>query len=176
MAAPWVAASWMDSYFLVGCSLGDCFLKKMAILLLWTSQKNWLFYWLWTSQLDILLTLNKSKIKLTTKLPWEKLDAYALFFLAITSCHRHSTLASQTCEGLHQLWALPRHLAFFWFSMLRHPVFNSLTCDLQDTMPHQRSPTLIPREAEDFPRGGNHSKHVPLPTYLGWLQPISYNS
>ena len=42
---------------------------------------------------------------------------------------------------------------------------HSLTCDLQDAMPHQRSLTLIPREAED-PQGDNHSKHVPLPPYL----------
>ena len=41
---------------------------------------------------------------------------------------------------------------------------------------HQVLPTqLLPREAEDFPRGGNHSKHVPLLTYLAWLQPIYYN-
>ena len=145
-------------------------------------------------------------------------------FLAMASCHRHSTLTSQTCEGLHQLWALPRHfcfrlmphvtstppwllrpvrspaalsstltLSFFW--MHRHPVFqfahmwvtgryttpevthiNSLTCDLRDAIPRQRSPTLIPREAEDFPRGFNHSKHVTLPTYLAWLKPIYHNS
>ena len=31
----------------------------------------------------------------------------------------------------------------------------------------------LPREEEDFPRGGNHSKHEPLPTYLAWLQ-LSY--
>ena len=30
----------------------------------------------------------------------------------------------------------------------------------------------LPREADDFPRGGNHSKHVPLLTCLAWLQPI----
>ena len=47
---------------------------------------------------------------------------------------------------------------------------------------HQVLPTLatallpIPRGAEDFPRGANHSKHVPLSTYLAWLQPIYYNS
>ena len=33
----------------------------------------------------------------------------------------------------------------------------------------------LPREAEDFPRGGNHSKHMPLLTYLTRLQPIYYN-
>ena len=31
---------------------------------------------------------------------------------------------------------------------------------------------LLPREAEGFSRGGNHSKHVTLLTYLEWLQPI----
>ena len=34
----------------------------------------------------------------------------------------------------------------------------------------------FPREAENFPRGDNHSKHVPLLTYLAWLQPLWYNS
>ena len=33
----------------------------------------------------------------------------------------------------------------------------------------------IPREAEDFSRGDNQSKHMPQPTYLDWLQPIQYN-
>ena len=43
-------------------------------------------------------------------------------------------------------------------------------------MPCQRSLTLLPREVEDFPRGGNHSKHMPPLTYLAWLQPPYYNS
>ena len=43
---------------------------------------------------------------------------------------------------------------------------HSLTCDLRDAMPRQRSLTLIPKEAEDFPRGEKHFKHVPPPTYL----------
>ena len=43
-------------------------------------------------------------------------------------------------------------------------------------MPCQWSLTPIPREAEDFPGGGNHSRHVPLPTYLARLQPVYYNS
>ena len=38
-------------------------------------------------------------------------------------------------------------------------------CDLWDTMPCEKSPLSfptqpIPREAEDFPRGGNHPKDV----------------
>ena len=37
--------------------------------------------------------------------------AVSLFdFQATLLCHRHSTLASQTRKGLHQLWALPRLL------------------------------------------------------------------
>ena len=37
-------------------------------------------------------------------------------FQATLPCRRHSTLAFQTCEGLHQLWALPQLLfiAFFF--------------------------------------------------------------
>ena len=33
----------------------------------------------------------------------------------------------------------------------------------------------FPREAEDFLRGSNHCKHVPLLIYLAWLQPIINN-
>ena len=41
---------------------------------------------------------------------------------------------------------------------------------------HQALPVQpLPRELEDFPRGGNHSKHVPLHTYQTWLQPICYD-
>ena len=41
------------------------------------------------------------------------------------------------------------------------------------TIGHQVLPTHpLPRKAEGFPRGDNHPKHVPLLTYLAWLQPI----
>ena len=63
----------------------------------------------------------------------------------------------------------PDTLLFFVFECLGIQFFNSLTCDLWDTMPLQRSPTLIPREAADFPKGDNHSKYGPLLTYLAWL-------
>ena len=43
---------------------------------------------------------------------------------------------------------------------------------LQDTMPCRGSLTLIPREAEDFPRGDKHFKHVPPPTNLIYISPI----
>ena len=34
---------------------------------------------------------------------------------------------------------------------------------------------ILPREAEYFPWGGNHSSHMPAHTYLAWLQPIYCN-
>ena len=37
------------------------------------------------------------------------------------------------------------------------------------------SPNLLPREAQDFPRGDNHSKDTLQLTYLTWLQPIYYD-
>ena len=87
-----------------------------------------------------------------------------------------STLA-QTYEGLSSTQTLG---FFFFFECIGIQFFNSHTCDLRDAMPRQRSLTLtltvIPREAEDFPRGDNHSKRVPLPTHLAWLQPIHHNS
>ena len=63
-----------------------------------------------------------------------------------------------------------------FFECLGVHLFSSPTCDLRDTMPRQRSLTLLPKEAQDFPRGGNYSKHVPLLTYLAWLQSICHNS
>ena len=47
-------------------------------------------------------------------------------FQATLPCHRHSTLASQTREGLHQLWALPRLLliAFSFSSTTRATVLS----------------------------------------------------
>ena len=43
-------------------------------------------------------------------------------------------------------------------------------------MLRQESFTLIPREAEDFPRGGNHSGHMPPPTYLAYCNqfPVAF--
>ena len=52
-----------------------------------------------------------------------------------------------------------------WHTMPRQGSL-SVTCDLPDVMLCQGSLTHIPREAEDFPGGNNHSGHVPLPTLL----------
>ena len=68
------------------------------------------------------------------------------------------------------LSSTPTFVVFFFFECIGIQFFNSL-----HAMSCQRSLTLIPREAEDFPKGDNHSKHVSLPIYLAWLQPIYYN-
>ena len=68
------------------------------------------------------------------------------------------------------------YLFSFFFECLGNQFFSSLTCDLWDTMPHQRSLALSRREMGDFLRGGNHSKHMPPLTCLAWLQPIYYNA
>ena len=59
----------------------------------------------------------------------------------------------------------------FFFECSGIQFFTLPTCDLQDTMPCQRSLPLLPREAEGFPRGDRHFKHVPLLTYLIYLSP-----
>ena len=64
--------------------------------------------------------------------------------------------------------------------MVTYPSFCS-TCVTYETLCHAIGHRVLPtqplsREAEDFPRGGNHSKHMPLLTYLAWLQLICYNS
>ena len=41
----------------------------------------------------------------------------------------------------------------------------------EDSAYLKRSLTLIPREAEDFPTGDQHFRHVPPPTYLICLSP-----
>ena len=144
----------------------------------------------------ILQTFNKSK-KLTAKLQWAKPDVYALlFFLAQPPLATSLTL----------LWTIARFLdPFYTFSPAHRRVicdftppnpleciniqfFNSLTCDLGETMPRQKSltlthmwltgrqatpeVTLLSREAEEFPRGNRHFKYdVPPPKYLICLWP-----
>ena len=101
----------------------------------------------------------------------------------------------------YHFWLLPRLLSvayFFW--LFWHPVFlfTSLFLTQSVRLPlvtyaslcsayvtyripchassHQALPTQpLPREVENFPQSDNHSKHVPLLTYLAWLQSIYYN-
>ena len=62
------------------------------------------------------------------------------------------------------------------FSFLIHPLFLSplfLPCHASDQKGLPMRP--LPRKVEDFPRGCNHSKHMPQLTYLAWLQPYRHN-
>ena len=108
------------------------------------------------------------------KLPWEKLDAWAAFGPYLVS--------PAVYPGFSDLWGSPPTSSelypdtrLFFYECLGIQFFNSLTCDLQNAMPCQRSLALFPREAEDFPGGDNHSGHMPLLIYLVWLQPLYYN-
>ena len=53
------------------------------------------------------------------------------------------------------------------------PLTVQYLCDLQDAMPCHWSPSIshpvIPREGEDFPRGGKFPKDASLPTFLAYL-------
>ena len=50
---------------------------------------------------------------------------------------------------------------YLFFECLGIQFFKSLTCDLRDAMPRHWLLTLLPREAEDFPRGSSDSKNMP---------------
>ena len=134
---------------------------------LWTNQKLNSYFADFEQAKIILLTLNKSK-----KLPREKPDAYALFLFRPLP-HVTSTppwlLRSMRVSTSSELY--PDTWLFFVFECIGIQFFNSHTCDLRDAMLRQRSPTLIPRKAEDFPRGDRHFKRVPPPTYLIHLSP-----
>ena len=84
--------------------------------------------------------------------------------------------------GFSDAWRSPPTLSsiltqgYFFFECLGIQFFNSLTCELRDAMSRQRSLTLLPEEAEDFPRSSSHSNHMSPLTYLVWLQTICYNS
>ena len=126
-----------------------------------------------------MLTLNKLK-KLATKLLCGETGCLCIFFSPPNPVIPHSPVDyHQVFKPILYFQPSPVQSDSQLCPPLLNPFFgmhNSLTCDLWDAMPHQRSLTLIPREPEDFPRADNHSKNVPLPTYLVWLQAIYYNS
>ena len=67
---------------------------------------------------------------------------------------------------------MPEHLFIYLFlNALVSSFFKLLKRDLRDTMPSQKSLALLPREAEDFPRGDRYFKHVLSHTYLIYLSP-----
>ena len=119
-----------------------------------------------------MLILNKSKMHYNKTPMWETgcLSIFLGRYLVSLALH----------SGFSGPWRSPPALSStltqgYFFECLGIQFFNSITCDFQDAMPHQSSLTLMHREAEDFRRGGNHSRHMPLLTYLAWLQPIYYD-
>ena len=74
-----------------------------------------------------------------------------------------------TMQPLLFTYWLPRH-THFWFT----PFPTQLGC--LGYLHQLLSAQPLPREAEDFHRGGKHSKHMPLLTYLAWLQTLINNS
>ena len=61
--------------------------------------------------------------KTNCKTPVGETGYLGIFFEATSLYHQHSILASQTYEGLHQLWLYPDTGIFFVFWTPRHPVF-----------------------------------------------------
>ena len=126
-------------------------------------------------KLDILLTLNKSSNTIN-KLPWSNQMPRHSFFWGhypVTSTPpwllRHVKASTSS-----ELYPDTRLLGFF-FKCLGTKFFNSSHVTYR-TPCRTRGHSHSPKEAEDFPRGGNHSKHMPPLTYLAWLQPMCYNS
>ena len=126
-----------------------------------TLNKPKLFYRLWTS-----------KKKLTAKLPWQKPDAYALlFFLAQPPLVSSLTLPWTIARFLDPFYTFsPAHRRVirdftppYPFECIGIQFFNSLTCDLRDAMPRQRSLTLT----HMWLTGRHATPEVTLHSYLG---------
>ena len=120
--------------------------------------------WIAASWMAVLLTLNKSK---TFEQNSHGRNRMPVLFCSFFDC---CLMLPAPYPDFSDLWtsppALSSTLTLGFFECLGIQFFNLLTYYLLETMPHQGSPTLIPREAEDFTRGDNHSKHVPLLIYL----------
>ena len=134
--------------------LGVRFRSRLKIWY-WINGKVRIFFWFWISS----YFADFGQVK--------KLLYMAAFWMAA------SDLSTKTPLGETGYLSIYFFYLFFFiiFWMPRHPVFSSLACDLWDTMPHQRSLPLLPREAEDLPRGERHFKHVLPLTYLIYLSP-----
>ena len=173
-----------------GCSLDGCFWlltsqkNNNLFCCLWTSKKNdslfcyfeqvkkiivyfadfeqvknnCSFCWLWTSLKNLI-----------SKLLWGE-TRYQSIFLG------HYLVSQALHPGISDPWRSPPALSstptqgyFFLFECLGIQFLNSLTSNFWDAMLCCRSLILLPRVAEDLPKGNNHSKQMPLFTYLAWL-------
>ena len=134
----------------------DCFFRWLLLrqlllgwLLLRLLLPRWLlFRWL----------LFRCQLPILTKLSQEKLDAQATLTFYL--------LVAQASNFLIH----PFRTQSIRLDLVTYPLLCN-TCMAYRTschsIGHQVPPTQhLPREAEDFPRGGKHSKHVLLLTYL----------
>ena len=162
-----------------GCFLDGCFLVIWSFCWLWASQKlalqrnclrrNWIpeqLSWLLIHAYSIppwLLRPVKSSTNSELNLDYFQLPTF--FMIVQASCFLiHRPFPTQSVR-----------LPLVTYPSLCSTIMTYRTpCHVSG---HQVLPTQpLPREAEDFPRGGKHSKHVPLLTYLAWLQPIIINN
>ena len=138
-------------------------LLKLVILL--TLNKSWL-------KLFIRLTLNKSSNTIN-KTPLGETRCLSIFFLRSLPCVTGTPpwllrpMKASTSSELYPNTGLFFECLCIQFLNSSHVTYGTL-CRTGD---HSHSP----KEAQDFPGRGNHSKHMPLPTYLAWLQPIYCN-
>ena len=143
----------------------------------------------------IFLTLDKSKKDcyfadfgqvnfLLDKTPLGDTGCLSKFLGSLSMSPAHHPSFSDLLRSPPALSSTPATFGCLLFLMFRHPVFlftpfpNTVskatlcsTCVtyrmLCHAIGHQVLPTQpLPGEAEDFPRGDNHPKHVPLLTYL----------
>ena len=101
------------------------------------------------------------------KLPSEKLDAWTTFTfcLLVAQASRVLILLFTTQSVRLPLVTYPSLCSScMTYRTPYHSIGRQVLCT-------QR----LPKEKEDFPKGGKHSKHVPLLTYLTWLLPIINN-
>ena len=107
-------------------------------------------------------------IKTYNKTPVGETECISISFL-----WGHYLVSPALHPGFSDSWRSPPALSSTptqgFFDCLRIQFFNSLTCDSWDTMPPQRSLTLLSREVQEFPRDDSHFKHVPPPRYLIYL-------
>ena len=139
----------------------DCFFRQLLLrqlLLGWLLLRLLLPRLLLFRWLLFRLLLSRCQLLILTKLSQEKLDAQATltFYLLVAQ-------ASSFLIHPFRIQSIRLHL-------VTYPLLCN-TCMAYRTschsIGHQEPPTQhLPREAEDFPRGGKHSKHVLLLKYL----------
>ena len=122
---------------------------------------GWLFLrWLLLGWLLLTLSLNKTP-------------------LGETGCLGNPLFLFTGCLGIQFFDLPPFSQQSITLPLVTYPLLcsTSVTCKMTClSIGHQVLPTQpLAREAGNFPRGSKHSTHVPLLTYLAWLQLVINN-